>query len=236
MIATLSYLALPLGTILAVSMIELGARRLDARKLALLAALAAIDSGLRLALVQGIAGFTPIFFLVLCAGYVFGAGFGFLTGATSMLVSALVTGGVGPWLPSEVLGMALVGGAAGLLRGPRPTRRLGLAALAGLGIVTGFGYGAFTDAWEWVYWRGSPDLAYAPGMSAAVAAGHFVRYYLATSLAWDSFRAGGNALMVLALARPVVAALERFRARFTFTVVPASEVPGSEMAARIDSA
>jgi len=58
-------------------------RRLDSGRLALLAALAAIDAALRLALVSGIGGFSPIFFLVLCAGYEFGGLVWFLVGAFS---------------------------------------------------------------------------------------------------------------------------------------------------------
>jgi hypothetical protein len=43
---------------------------------------------------------------------------------------------------------------------------------------------------------------------------------LLTSLAYDTFRAVGNVVMVLALGAPVLAALARFKARLTFEVVP----------------
>ena len=49
------------------------------------------------------------------AGRVFGPGFGFVLGATSLFASALLTGGVGPWLPFQMLGAAWVGLGAGLL-------------------------------------------------------------------------------------------------------------------------
>jgi hypothetical protein len=58
-------------------------------------------------------------------------------------------------------------------------------------------------------------------MPAATALRHFAGFYAVTSLVYDSFRAGGNAVMVLLLAAPVVTALERVRARFTFEVVAA---------------
>jgi energy-coupling factor transport system substrate-specific component len=40
-----------------------------------------------------------MFLLIILTGYVFGARVGFLMGALSLMVSALITGGVGPWLP-----------------------------------------------------------------------------------------------------------------------------------------
>jgi len=40
-----------------------------------------------------------------------------------------------------------------------------------------------------------------------------------TSFAYDSFRAAGNAAMVLALGAPVMAALSRLKARLTIEVV-----------------
>jgi hypothetical protein len=58
-------------------------------------------------------------------------------------------------------------------------------------------------------------------MPAATAVQHFARFYLLTSFGYDSFRAGGNAVMVLALGTPVMAALYRLRARLTFEVVAA---------------
>jgi len=52
---------------------------------------------------------------------------------------------------------------------------------------------------------------------------HFGRFYLLTSLAYDTFRAVGNVLMVLALGAPVMAALVRLRVRLTFEVVGPTE-------------
>jgi energy-coupling factor transport system substrate-specific component len=42
----------------------------------------------------------------------------------------------------------------------------------------------------------------------------YTRFYVTTSLAFDAFRAAGNALLVLALGGPLLAVLERFRSRF----------------------
>lgn len=204
-------------------LIGAGTHHLDNRRLALLAAIAALDAGLRLALVSGIAGFTPIFFLLLCAGYVFGPSFGFLAGSTALLVSALVTGGVGPWLPYQMFAAGWVGAAAGLV----PRRGLGgrgrLLLLALTGAALGYGYGIATDVYDWsVFYRGHPTLGWESGMAAGEALSRFTRFYLLTSLGWDTFRAVGNAVMVLVLGAPVLAAMVRFRERFTLEVVPAA--------------
>ena len=223
-------LAVTLGALASLALMETGARRLDSGRLALLAALAAIDAALRLALVNGIAGFSPIFFLVICAGYEFGASYGFLVGAFSLLVSALATGGIGPWLPYETFAVGWVGASAGLagslvrrLRGNRLTwlpDRLDLAALVGVAVVTGFAYGALTDIWGWVaFYRGVENIGWIPGLSAGDTLAQFGRYYAVTSLGWDAFRAAGDALAVLALGTPVLMAMGRLRARLGYEIV-----------------
>ena len=205
-------------------LVEAGSRQLDARAIALLAAIAAIDAALRLTVIVGIGGFNPIFFLVLCAGYVFGTSFGFMAGALSILVSAVISGGIGPWVPYQVFGLGWVGvaaGIAGLWRSPSPGWR-DIVVVAAVGALMGWVFGALLDVTDWVpAYRGNPTIGWSPGMTPATALLHFGRYYLLTSLVYDSFRAAGNALMVVALGAPVLAALTRLRGRLTFEVVRA---------------
>jgi energy-coupling factor transport system substrate-specific component len=217
-----------LGTVVAFGAVELGARRLDAKGIALLAAIAALAAAMRLALVTGIAGFSPFFLLVLCAGYTFGPSYGFLAGTVAMLVSAIVTGGIGPWLPYQMFASGWVGMGAGFigeaLRGwsgriSRPTRR-DLIALAGYGFVAGFVYGIVMDLWDWAFFQGSPDFGFVPGLGLAGTLARFGQFYLLTSFGYDAFRAVGNALLVLALGTAVLATLARLRARASFEIVP----------------
>jgi len=172
--------------------VEAGLRQLDSRAIALLAAIAAIDAALRLTVIVGIGGFNPIYFLVLCAGYVFGTSFGFLAGALSILVSALLSGGVGPWVPYQVFGLGWVGVAAGLAgtwRSPMPGWR-DVFVLAAVGAVTGWAFGAALDITDWVPgYRGNPTLGWVPGMAPVTALTHFARFYVLTSLAYDTLRA-----------------------------------------------
>ena len=114
-----------------------------------------------------------------------------------------------------------MGVAAGLAG--RASGRLWVLAL--VGVVTGFGFGALMDVWDWSYFRGSPALGWTPGLPLPEAALHFGRFYLLTSLAYDAFRAGGNALMVLLLGPPVVATMQRMRARFHLEVLADARLP-----------
>jgi len=213
--------AVSIGCVVVLLAVETMSRRLDTRGLALIAAIAAIDSALRLALVSGVGGFSPMFLLILCAGYAMGAEFGFLCGATALLVSALVTAGVGPWLPYEMIAAGWVGAAAGLVgahrRGRTPQRR-DVLILAIVGVVMGFAYGAVMDVWDWTFFRGAADFGYVPGLHPADTALRFGRFYLTTSLAYDSLRAVGNAVLVALLAAPVLGALVRLRRRHTVVI------------------
>lgn len=214
--------AIGLGTATALAGVETAARRLDARGMALLAALAALDAGARAALVTGIGGFSPIFLLILCGGYVFGATYGFLLGAISLLVSALVTGGLGPWVPYQIFAVGWVGAVAGVVgrrRRSRPTWQ-DVAVLAVTGIVTGYAFGAALDVWDWTYFQASAGLGFRPGMPFGLALAHFGRFYVATSIVYDTFRAVGNAVMVAALGLPVLTALARLRSRWHVEVLP----------------
>ena len=62
---------------------------------------------------------------MILAGAAFGPRFGLLLGLSAMAVSAVVTGGIGPWLPFQMLALAWMGAGAGfvgLLDPPASTR------------------------------------------------------------------------------------------------------------------
>jgi energy-coupling factor transport system substrate-specific component len=92
----------------------------DAKRVALLGVLVAANAALRL--IPGVLGASPIFFLPICVGFVWGPSFGFLLGAASIAVSALLTGGIGPWLPFQMMTLGWVGLTAGVVGSliPRP--------------------------------------------------------------------------------------------------------------------
>ena len=66
------------------------------------------------------------------AGYIFGARFGFLLGVMTLLVSALLTGGVGPWLPYQMFTAGWIGLTSGWLpRLPDPRAEMTVSDAAG---------------------------------------------------------------------------------------------------------
>jgi|SRR5579864_6109692 len=220
--------AIALGVVAVLAFIELSTRRLDARRFALLAAIAALDAGLRLVLVVGVGGFSPIFFLILAAGYVYGPSFGFLCGATSLLASAVATGGIGPWLPYQLIACGWVGMAAGLAGTGRTgmTTKRDVLVLAAVGLVTGYVFGALLDVWDWTtFYRAAPSFGWLPGLSLGDALARFGHFYAATSAVYDSFRAVGNVIVIAILGAPVLAAFARLRARFHVTWVSADQPP-----------
>ena len=107
------FLAL-LPLVMVVVLAEMGEGGMDSRVLAVLGVLSAINAVMR-GLGAGTAGIELVFFLLILGGRVFGAGFGFVLGCTSLFASALLTAGVGPWLPFQMICAAWVGMGAGLL-------------------------------------------------------------------------------------------------------------------------
>ena len=85
-------------------LVELQGRSLSAKTVAMLGVLVAVTSVLRFieVAIPMPGGFSPIFAPILLSGYVFGGRFGFLMGSFTLLVSGLVTGTVGPWLPYQM--------------------------------------------------------------------------------------------------------------------------------------
>jgi len=186
------------------------------RLVALLGVLVAFNAALRL--VPSLLGASPIFLLILLTGYCFGARLGFLMGSLTLLLSALITGGVGPWLPYQMLAAGWVGMTAGWI--PRLRGWPELLTLAAFGAVWGFLFGALMNLWFWPFAAPGLDhpvgLYWHPSLSVEETLRAYARFYVATSLAFDGTRALGNAALVLFLGRPVIAVLDRYRERVTW--------------------
>jgi energy-coupling factor transport system substrate-specific component len=184
---------------------------------ALLGVLVAANAALRL--VPTFLGASPLFALIILVGAVFGPVFGFQMGALTLLVSAFLTGGIGPWLPFQMLGAGWVGLVAGWL--PQPVnQRHRLLVLAAFGIVTGFAYGAMLNLYSWPFAAPGAGadigLYWTSSLSAGEALQHYVRFYLVTSLWYDAFRALANAALILLIGAPVLRTLDRSLAHFSW--------------------
>jgi energy-coupling factor transport system substrate-specific component len=201
--------------LLAVLAISLEVRRgtTTGATIAVLAVLSAMAGVLRLVDLPG--GGSGIFFLIVLAGAAYGPRFGLLLGLGSMATSALLTGGMGPWLPFQMLALAWMGAGAGFVG--RLTRRLPtpaeVVALAGYGWVWGFVYGAIMNIWFWPYLAGQGALAWEPGLGLGGTLDRYWSFYSVTSLAWDAAAALTNAVLILITGRVALRTFRRFESR-----------------------
>jgi energy-coupling factor transport system substrate-specific component len=194
---------------------------MDAKAIAMLGVLSAVIAALR-PLGGGTAGLEPIWVVLILGGRALGPGFGFCLGSISLFASALLTGGVGPWLPFQMLGAAWVGLGAGLL--PRASGRRELLLLSAYGAVACIAYGFLLNLWFWPFTAGLPEqLSFVAGAPMGQNLLAWLRFCLVTSLGYDIPRAVLTVVLILVAGRPVLAALRRmsrkaaFDAPITFT-------------------
>lgn len=203
-----------LALVLAVMLAELADGGIDAKAVALLGVLSALGAALR-PLGAGTAGIETVFFLIVLAGRVYGPGFGFVLGCTTIFTSALVTGGVGPWMAYQMFGAAWVGMGAGLL--PRASGRREVLLLAAYGVMSSYVYGLVVNLSSWPFAVDPQStVGYVPGAGFLENFGRYVAFDVTTSLGWDTGRAITTVVCLLLVARPVLATLRRAARRAAF--------------------
>ena len=213
-----------LPLLLAVVLAQVSEGGMDAKGVALLGVLSAVVCALR-PLGAGTAGLEPTWVIVVLAGRALGPGFGFSLGAVSMFASALLTGGVGPWLPFQMMGAAWVGLGAGLLPPARGRRELLL--LAAYGAVATYLYGVLLNLWFWPFTAGlGTQISYVPGAPLAENLGRWLAFSVATSMGYDLPRAVLTATLVLVAGAPVLLALRRAARKAAFEA-PVAFVPAA---------
>ncbi|GAA3495949.1 ECF transporter S component [Streptomyces prasinosporus] len=190
---------------------------LGPKAVAMLGVLAATGAALR-PVGAGTAGLEPMFFLMVLSGRVLGPGFGFVLGSVTMFASALLTGGVGPWLPFQMLAMGWFTTGAGLLPGPHRLRgRAELWMLAVYGFLAAFAYGTVMNMAGWPFMSAlASNISFDPDATVPANLARFLAYCLATSLGWDLGRALVTVVLTLALGAPVLRALRRATRRAAF--------------------
>ncbi|MFI8892522.1 ECF transporter S component [Streptomyces paradoxus] len=190
---------------------------LGPKAVAMLGVLAATGAALR-PIGAGTAGIEPMFFLMVLSGRVLGPGFGYVLGSVTMFASALLTGGVGPWLPFQMLAMGWFAMGAGLLPGRDRLRgRAELAMLAGYGFLAAFAYGTVMNMAGWPFMSAlASNVAFDPHAPVATNLARFVAYCVATSLGWDMGRAVVTVVLTLTLGPAVLRALRRATRRAAF--------------------
>lgn len=210
-----------LPVVVLVVLAEISQGGMDSKALAMLGVLTAINAALR-PIGAGTAGIEMVFFMLILGGRVFGPGFGFVLGCTSLFASALLTAGVGPWLPFQMLCSAWIGMFAGLLP-KRFTGKAEIALLVVYGIVAAYAFGLIMNFTSWPFTLGiaipgqTDGLSMVPGDPPLENLQRFLVFTALTSLwGWDTGRAITNTVMILLLGPAVLATLRRAarRARY----------------------
>jgi len=204
-----------LALVLAIVFSEVATGAMDAKAVAMLGVLSALGAALR-PLGAGTAGIETVFFTLIVAGRVFGPGFGFALGCTTLFTSALVTGGVGPWMPYQMFGCAWVGMFAGLL--PRRVRgRREVLMLAFYGAVSAYLFGLLVNL---SFWPFSLDphstISFLPGAALGVNVKRYLVFDGTTSLGWDTGRALTNGVALLVLGPAMLKTFRRAARRAAF--------------------
>ena len=188
---------------------------LDAKSVALLGVLSALIAAVR-PLGAGAVGIEPMWFILILSARVFGPSFGFILGLTSMFVSALLTGGLGPWLGYQVFAAAWIGMAAGMLPGKLRGRRE-LLTLIVFGIIASEFFGILMDLQFWPWALGAnTQLSYLVNGSIVENLSRFITFHFATAMAWDIPRALFTTILLALSGRAVLSALRRTKTRAAF--------------------
>ncbi|HEY0774548.1 MAG TPA: ECF transporter S component, partial [Nocardioidaceae bacterium] len=192
---------------------ELTSGSMDAKSVAMLGMLSAVGGALR-ALGPGTAGLEPSFAVIILGGRVFGRGFGFVLGATTLFAGALITGGVGPWLPFQMMAAGWVGFLAGCL--PPARGRTEVAVLAVYGAAAGLAFGMVMNIWFWPFASYGPEVSYVAGDPMLDNLRRYAVFYLTTSLLWDIGRSVMSLLVLLLAGSALLRALRRASRRAAF--------------------
>jgi len=208
------WIAILAATVLVI--FEVSSSGLDAKSVALLGVLAALISALR-PLGAGAVGIEPMWFVLILSARVFGASFGFLLGIISMFASALLTGGLGPWLGYQMFAAAWIGMAAGLLP-KRVSGKSEIAMLLAFGALAAGVFGILMDLQFWPWALGSnTQLSYLPGGTIAENLSRFITFHFASAMAWDIPRAIFTCVLIAFTGPSVLSALRRTYTRAAFS-------------------
>jgi energy-coupling factor transport system substrate-specific component len=208
--ATAPLIAAAIGALaVAAVLVDVRSGRWNGSTVALLGVLSAMAGFLRLLDLP--AGGTGMTFLVITAGAAFGPRFGHLLGMLAMAFSSILTAGIGPWLPFQMLAMGWIGAIAGLI-GALISGRGAVWVLAAFGWISGFVYGAVMNLWFWPFQRQGPT-SWQPGMTLLDTLERYWSFYALTSFAWDAAGAFANAVLIVLTAPRLLPAMRRFASR-----------------------
>lgn len=157
-----------------------------------------------------------MWFVLILSARVFGSSFGFILGITSILTSALLTGGIGPWLGYQLFAAGWIGLFAGWL--PKKIRgKPEIFLLVLYAIAASFIFGLLMDLQFWPWALGlETQLSYIPNGDIATNLNRFIVFHFATSMAWDIPRAILTSSLIILTAPSILGALRRTKYRAAF--------------------
>lgn len=177
------------------------------KQIALLAVLAAVGAGVRIA-TGGTGGLELVFLTVILGGRAYGPRFGFLLGIATIAVSSLFFGGFGPWTGYQMFATGWMGAGAGLLfKGKTKFEPL---ILAGYGVISSYLFGLLLNLWFWPVATTSASISYVAGAPLMENLLSFLSFSLISStLGWDTVRAVSVGFALLVFTKPALRALRR---------------------------
>jgi energy-coupling factor transport system substrate-specific component len=189
--------------------------QLDSKSIALLAVLTALIAALR-PMGTGAVGIEPMWFVLILSARVFGPSFGFLLGTLSMLLSALLTGGMGPWVAYQSFAAGWIGlGVAIIPRSLRGKREIFALIIYGIVAAEFFGIAMDLQFWPWALGTDT-QLSYLAGAPIAENLSRFFSYHFLSAMAWDVPRAIFTASLIAIAGKPILHTLRRAHTKAAF--------------------
>ena len=157
----------------------------------------------------GAVGIEPMWFALILASRALGPRLGLALGALSMSFSALLTGGIGPWLPWQIVAASCIGFGTVII--PQHVRgKLEILLLVGYAVIAAEFYGILLDLAFWPLSIGpGTQLSFDTSVSAWENATRFFTYHFVGALAWDVPRAILTATLIAATGKSVLYILRR---------------------------
>jgi energy-coupling factor transport system substrate-specific component len=189
--------------------------QLDSKSIALLAVLTALIAALR-PMGTGAVGIEPMWFVLILSARVFGPSFGFLLGTLSMLLSAILTGGMGPWVAYQAFAAGWIGlGVALIPRSLRGKKEIFALVIYGILAAEFFGIAMDLQFWPWALGTDT-QLSYLAGAPIAENLSRFFSYHFLSAMAWDIPRAIFTASLIAIAGKSILQTLRRAHTKAAF--------------------
>ena len=181
---------------------------LRSKEIALIGVFTALIAALR-PIGIGAIGIEPMWFALILVARALGPKLGSAIGALSMTLSAVLTGGFGPWLPWQILAASCIGFGVAVI--PKNLRgKVEITLLVFYAIIAAEFYGLLLDLAFWPIALGTQtQLSFDSQLSFTENATRFLTYHFVGALAWDVPRAILTATLIAVTGKSVLYVVRR---------------------------